>query len=254
MLSRRILTLLALPLLLLGGAQARPYDQIRDIGVLRVGMPGDVAPFNLSAGKSMVGFEPDLIQEVARAMNLRVIFEQVPADDLLTALDQDKVDLVMNNLVITSTRENRFDFSVPYNCSGVSIASLGNYDKNTDLTGKTIAVPRNSIFETYVGKLPFEKTVKPFDTNVEVIRAVLTGQADATYAFTAMGPTFQRLYPKLPIHFSPALWSSPNGIAIKGGNESLRQAVNVSLGRYLRTPAYKALLNKYFAQDTSCKS
>lgn len=69
-----------------------------------------------------------------------------------------------------------------------------------------------------------------------------------------MGPTFQRLYPKLPIHFSPALWSSPNGIAIKGGNETLRQAVNVSLGRYLKTPAYKALLTKYFAQDTSCKS
>ncbi|KQR08736.1 ABC transporter substrate-binding protein [Deinococcus sp. Leaf326] len=254
MIPCRPLALLALSLLTLGTAQARPYDQIREIGVLRIGMPGDVAPFNLSAGKSMVGFEADLAQEVARGMNLRVIFEQVPADDLLTALDQDKIDLAMNNLVITSTRENRFDFSVPYNCSGVSIASLSTYDKNADLTGKTIAVPRNSIFETYVGKLPFDKTVKVFDTNVEVIRSVLTRQTDATYAFTAMGPTFQRLYPKLPIHFSPALWSSPNGIAIKGGNETLRQAVNVSLGRYLKTPAYKALLTKYFAQDTSCKS
>lgn len=252
----RRLSLLSFPLLCLtlGAAQARTYAQIRDIGVLRVGMPGDLPPFSISAGKSMVGFEAELVQEVARSLNLRVIFEQIGGDDLLTALDQDKIDVAMNNLVITSTRENRFDFSVPYNCSGVSIVSLSkSLNKNADLVGKKIGVPRNTIVQSYVEKLPFDKTVKVYETSVELIRGVATRDVDATYAFTAMGPTLQRLYPQLGVNFSPALWSAPNGMALRSGNEALRQAVNGSLTRYLRTPAYKALLVKYFGQDTSCK-
>ncbi|MFC5849924.1 ABC transporter substrate-binding protein [Deinococcus petrolearius] len=257
MIAVRRLARLALPLLCLtlGAAEARTYAQIRDIGVLRVGMPGDLPPFSIGAGKSMVGFEAELVQEVARSLNLRVIFEQIGGDDLLAALDQDRIDVATNNLVITSTRETRFDFSAPYNCSGVSIVSLSkSLNKNADLVGKKIGVPRNTIIQTYVEKLAFDKTVKVYETSIELIRGVATGDVDATYAFSAMAPTIQRLYPQLGVHFSPALWSAPNGMALRSGNEALRQAVNGALTRYMRTPAYKALLTKHFAQDTSCKS
>lgn len=234
-------------------AGARSLAQVREAGYLRVGMPGDLPPFNLEAVGRWSGFEPDMITAVAKSMGLGVRFVKLPSDELFAALNSDKIDIAMNNYAMTSTREKNIDFSAPYACSGVSIVSAQpGLNKNTDLIGKTIGVSKGSIMVGYVDKLPFDKKVKTFESNQELIQAVATGNVDATYAWNSMQATLQKIV-RGPAYWSPELWKAPAGIALASGNNSLRQSLNVYTARYLRTNEAVQLMKKYYNQDVTCK-
>ncbi|RJF71023.1 amino acid ABC transporter substrate-binding protein [Deinococcus cavernae] len=185
-------------------------------------------------------------------MGLGLRLVKMPSDELFAALNDDKIDIAMNNYAMTSTREKSIDFTSAYACSGVSIVSrVPNFNKNTDLAGKTIGASKGSIMLTYIEKLPFEKTVKVYDTNMALIQAASAGQVDATYAWTSMQSGLKKVLP-IPLYWSPELWSSPAGMAVAGGNNSLKQSLNIYLARYLRTNDAVQLMKKYYGKDLRC--
>src|SRR5450631_4211263 len=56
-----------------GGAAAGSLDQIRERGVLVVGVKGDYQPFGFHDGAgAIVGFEPDLASEIAQNLGVKV--------------------------------------------------------------------------------------------------------------------------------------------------------------------------------------
>ncbi|WP_102127342.1 ABC transporter substrate-binding protein [Deinococcus planocerae] len=249
------LTVALLALLASPHAGARTLPEIRAAGVLRVATPGDIPSFTLDNAGQYAGFEVDLVRLLAADLGVRVSFETVPIDGLLTRLQEDRADVAISALGITRTRENRTDFTAPTACAGVSLLSLDpRLNRHTDLVGKTIGVSAGSIMQAYAQKLPFEKRVNVYATSNDLMFAVLSRAVDATFVYSVMEPGLKKTFPKANIHLGPELWSVPTGIMLREDNDSTRLALNAGLGRVMQGGAYAALSQKYFGKDVRCKS
>ncbi|ANE43924.1 substrate-binding periplasmic protein [Deinococcus puniceus] len=254
--AARTLTATLLTLLLAAPhAEARTLSQIKASGVLRVATPADVPPFSLvNAGKHF-GFEAELLEALAADLGVKVTYEIARIDQLTTLLQDDKVDVAISALGITSTRENKVDFTAPTACLGVSVVSLDpNINVHTDLKDKKIGVIAGSIMTSYVQKLPFDKKVNVYPSNNDVVMAVFSKAVDATVAYSVAEGMVKTLYPKANIHFGPPLWSVPIGMMVREDNDSTRFALNLGLIKMQRSSAYAALSTKYFGKDLRCKS
>lgn len=87
-----------------------------------------------------------------------------------------------------------------------------------------------------VQQLPFEK-VNVSPTTNDVVYAVLSRAADATFAYTIRQPAFQKMMPRATLPVGPELWSVPTG-----------------LGRLLQKGTSAALSLKHFGRDMRCES
>jgi ABC-type amino acid transport substrate-binding protein len=67
------------------------------------------------------GFDIELWQEIAQGSGLDYNFEVLPLSDLLTAVEEHRVDLALAGISVTSVRETRMDFSHPYMTAGIRI-------------------------------------------------------------------------------------------------------------------------------------
>ena len=83
-------------------------------GKLIVGTNATFAPFEYkSDGGEIVGFDVDLIKEIAKEINLNVEIVDMPFDALLSAVGT-KIDLVIAGLTATEERKQQVNFSHPY--------------------------------------------------------------------------------------------------------------------------------------------
>ncbi|MFC4424960.1 substrate-binding periplasmic protein [Deinococcus navajonensis] len=236
-------------------ASARTFAEIKASGVLRVASSGDLPPFTRVDGTRMRGYEPELLEAVARSLGLTVTYQVVPPYELVKELQADRADVAMGALGITSTRENKVDFTTPIACAGVSVASFDpKLKKHTDLVGKTIGVGADSIMQSYVQKLPFEKKVTVYSTSKELIYAVISRQVDATFAYSIMEPGVKAAFPKANISFGPELWRVPIGLMVREDNVTTRTALNGALAKYMAGNSYAFLSQKYFKEDVRCRN
>lgn len=247
------LSLLA-ALTVFGAAQARPLSAIRSEGVLHVMAPADLPPFSFTVGSSSAGFEIELLGTIAADMGLKLDVQHAPSNQLFQALQDEKADVALAAFAITSTREQKVDFTQPTLCAGVSVISSDpKLQLHTDLENKSIGVVSGTIMESYVQHLPFAKTVKVFPTVSDVTLALFSKQIDATFGYSIMKPTLDKLYPKYPTVFGPVLFSVPIGMATGEKNASLRSALNIGLIKVMRDGRYDKLSQKYFGADVRCK-
>ena len=97
-------------------------DRVIDFKVLKVGMSGNQPPMNTnSRSGQLIGFDVDLARALAGAMGARLEIVTMPFGELLKALDDEKVDMVMSGMAITAERSRNHTFVGPYMMSGKSI-------------------------------------------------------------------------------------------------------------------------------------
>jgi len=102
-----------------------PTDSVHRIvesGRLRVGMSGVQPPLNMKnrAGE-LIGFDVDVAEALADAMDLELELIERPFGDLLSGLEKNEFDLVISSLTITPARNARVAFVGPYLISGATI-------------------------------------------------------------------------------------------------------------------------------------
>jgi polar amino acid transport system substrate-binding protein len=158
-------------------------------GELRVGLSGNQPPLNMKDKRGeIVGLEVDLVEALAHSMGLEVRFVAKPFAELLPALEQGEVDLVISGMTITPERNARVAFAGPYFITGKSVLSksetLANVDSTTvlDDPSRRYAALAGSTSEDFVKDLlPQAKlvTTPDYDTAVQM---VIDDQVDALVA------------------------------------------------------------------------
>jgi polar amino acid transport system substrate-binding protein len=115
---RRALAVVALGVLSLTGCSGRQVSPPRTPAI-RVAMPPDSPPYAFQRGGEVVGLEVDFARELALALGRRVKVTMMPWRDLLPALREHKVDIVMAGLTVTRARQQQIAFGDPYLRSGL---------------------------------------------------------------------------------------------------------------------------------------
>ena len=149
-----------------------------------VGTGATYRPFEYeSPTKELIGFDVDLMKEIAKAAGFEVEFINTPFDGIFAALNNGDRDIVMSGLTITPKRAEAVDFSKPYFLAHQLILTNKNLKISSlkDLEGKLIAVVNSSAGDIAASN-QFGKTstnIRRFDNTPLALEELANGGVDA---------------------------------------------------------------------------
>lgn len=131
-------------------------ETIQEKGKIVVGMSADYAPYEFhyidENGKDVIGgFDVDIANEIADALGVELVIQEMDFDALVAALPAGKVDLVISGMNATEERAKVVDFSeVYYNSQhGILVRAedVDKYQTFDDLEGAKVGAQLGSTQE-----------------------------------------------------------------------------------------------------------
>jgi polar amino acid transport system substrate-binding protein len=197
-------------------------DRILERDELIVGTTASMPPFNMkNASGEIIGYEIDLAQYFSNSLGVKLRFETMPFVDLLPALEEGRVDMVMSGMTMTADRNARVAFVGPYFVSGKSfltklqtVATVDNPSEvnNGDWTFTALEGSTSQVFvEQLLSRANFV-AVKTYDDAIQMIRR---NEADALVADYPVCALNALLYQDEGFIFLPTpLTYEPVGVAL----------------------------------------
>jgi ABC-type amino acid transport substrate-binding protein len=151
------LTILSVLIFLFSGYAGAEGPAVRP-AVLRVGVTPDYPPVIFKLNGQVTGVEADFARMLAKELNKSVQFVELGWDELIPALMEEKIDIIMSGMTITEARKVRIDFTDHYLKSGlltlirIEDASKYNSLKTIEESYATIGVVAGTTSETFVRK------------------------------------------------------------------------------------------------------
>jgi ABC-type amino acid transport substrate-binding protein len=243
MLGRRALmtTALALP----GAYAAAATEQLATLrpATLTIGTYFVNPPFEFVENGSRVGFEIDLMNDIAKRLGLKPVYIDTRWEVILQEMRQHRYDCIIGGITITAAREQTLAWSVPYLTTTLSLmvnaartpairqlaqlrtATVGVQAATTDYD---IALEMQHRGE--IGKL----AVYPFDKIGEAIKDLEAGRITAVMKVAPVADYLARQTPDLKIIAQVPDDPQPLGIGFAKGETALLAAVNSELAAMLK--------------------
>ncbi|XBS71226.1 transporter substrate-binding domain-containing protein [Acerihabitans sp. KWT182] len=182
--------------------QGRTWQDIRQSGELRIGVPGDYAPlaFVDKQGK-LAGFDIDMARSLGHELRLNVSF--VPSDwpNLSSDLAADKFDMAMGGVTETPDRKARFALSAPVmkngkialtRCDRVGIFSK---PEAIDRAGVRVIVNPGGTNQAYVDSQIKYAAIIRTQNNIASLQGIRDGSADIMFTDLIEGNYYQNQEP-----------------------------------------------------------
>lgn len=131
---------------------------------------------------NLVGYDIDLGNQIAAELGGKAEIHNIPWDNVFTALEQKKVDVIISSVTINDERKKQYLFSSPYiNAGQVILTKKENTTilAPTDLKDKKVGVQKETTSETEAVKYTDPKLVTAFADYDEAAKALIAGKVDA---------------------------------------------------------------------------
>jgi polar amino acid transport system substrate-binding protein len=252
MLSRNMLcSLLAAVAFSFGCNAANAAEPLKTVeaGQLTYGTAATFAPFEYMKDGALVGFDIDLINAIAKQMNLKPDPSNTQFSGLIPALQGGRTDIINSAMYMTPARAAQVDF-VPYLKLGDRVVvTAGNPAKITgrddSICGKIIAVTLGGIEETYA-RNHAAPTILTLPTAQDSILSLRQGRADAIYNSTPGTVTLLEEVPGVYEAVGPEFEVTTHiGIAVNKGNKPMADAIGQALAKVVADGTYKQLIAKW---------
>lgn len=242
---------LTIPALARGSATIK---RVVDTGELRVGTSGSQPPFSVKSKEGkLIGYEVDLANMLAKAMGAEAKFVEKPFGQLLTALENGEVDVVMSGMTMTPERNARVAFVGPYIVSGKSVLTKDSTvaamreAEDLDTSAISLVALEGSTSQKWVENLmPSAKlvTVPDYDAAVEM---VINDKVDAMLAdMPICAISILRNEGEGLVMSAEPLSVEPIGIALAPDDSLLLNMVENYLGALEVLGVFDALEDKWF--------
>ncbi|HSF17730.1 MAG TPA: transporter substrate-binding domain-containing protein [Vicinamibacteria bacterium] len=236
-------------------AQSPVLDRILESRELRVATSGTQPPFNaISRDQKLIGLEVDLARMLADAMNVNLTLTSMPFPDLLPALKDGKVDMVLSGLAITPARIREVAFVGPYLLSGKSVLTDSRRltsmkgPRDLDLPELTLVALANSTSVDYVKRVAPKAKLVTTANYEAAVQMILSDTADAMIAdmpvciLTVLrNPNKDLATPSLPFTVEPV------GIALPTSDERFRNLVEAYVDAFEKTGALEELRARWLS-------
>jgi polar amino acid transport system substrate-binding protein len=218
----------------------------------------DYPPFNYaSADGNPIGFNIDLARQLCAEIKASCTIQARRFDLLLDALADNRGDAVIASIAATATTRQRADFTDPYYRTPARFVALVDSpirDVLPELVeGKKIAVVAGTAHEAFLKEMFTGADIRPYP-NADAARAALRNKEVDLLFGDGIGLAFWlngsdsagccafRGGPFLEDRF----FGEGVGIAVKRGNDLLRQALNWALFREWESGSFADLWLRYF--------
>lgn len=163
-------------------AKARTVQEIKDSGVIRIGVFTDKAPFGYidENGKNQ-GYDVYFTDRLAKDLGVKVEYISLDPASRVEYAETGKVDIVAANFTVTPERAEKVDFSLPYMKVSLGVVSPdGAVIKSVEeLKDKTLIVSKGTTAEYYFSKNHPEVKLQKYDSYADAYNALLDGRGDA---------------------------------------------------------------------------
>ena len=244
------------------GTSASPVlDRIQQRGELLVGTMGNMPPLNMTAKDGEIfGLEPDLARLLAQALKVNVKFVTKPFNELLPALQNGQVDMVLSGMTITPERNRKVAFIGPYFISGKAfltkietIATAKNIEDINNPNTK-IVVLRDSTSQAFSEALLDKTTLFKTGTYDEAVDMVLQDKVQAMIADYPICVVSVFRYPEAGLlSVVTQLTYEPIGIAIPANDPLLMNWTRNTLNNMEGSGLLDELKLKWFAEGNWLK-
>ena len=227
---------------------------------LNICVEGAYPPFSeMNSSGEIVGFDIDIANALCDKIGKSCEMVQSEWDGIIPALIERKCDAIVASMSITEERMQIIDFSTKYyNSPGRFIAKegAGLTDTAEGLAGKVVGLQRGTTFNDFMdGEMP-DVELKLYGTQDEVYLDLTAGRIDAAFADSiAMSDGFLNTDAGKGYAFfgrdylEVKYFGVGAGIAVRKGEEDLRDAFSAAIQAIRDSGEYKAINDKYFAVD-----
>ena len=200
-------------------------EEVQDRGTLRVAL-GLFEPWSAcDADGELIGFEIDVATKVAADMGVELEFARTNWNYIIPALIAEEFDVIISGMTILPSRNLKVNFTAPYNSSGVYL--VANTEMTADLetledfnsSDIMLATRRGASSINFLENVFPEAMLLLFDTDNEVLQAVVDGEAHAAAAFATTRTTWVEAHPEtLHLPFEEPFSSEIGAMAVRKGD------------------------------------
>lgn len=228
---------------------AASLSQIKQSGVVRIGMLVDFPPFGfLNAEGQPDGYDHDVAEAFAKSLGVKAEIVQVTGPNRIPYLLSDKIDVVIGSLGITPERAEQVRFSHPY--AAMLNVVYGNASvpvkDSAALSGHTIAITRASVQDDALTKVaPSDAIIQRYDDDASAVQALMSGQSELLAVDTVTILDIDKRKPgAFDVKFE--LTAQVQGIAVLPGNEDLAAAVDSFVKAALASGELNTIHERWF--------
>lgn len=231
-------------------------DRVIDFKVLKVGMSGNQPPMNTyNRSGQLMGYDVDLARALAAAMKVQLDIKVMPFGDLMKALDNNEIDMVISGMAITPERTAKASFVGPYMMSGKSLLTkdsvLARAESTVDFNRadlKLVALKNSTSSDFAREAAPDAKLIEVADYD-EGVAQVIRGDADALVADMPICLLSVLRYPEAGLTtLGRPITVEPIGIAIKSNDAQFLNLVQNYVDAYAKSGMLSKLRKKWLEE------
>nr|WP_260430305.1 MULTISPECIES: ABC transporter substrate-binding protein [unclassified Burkholderia] len=234
----------------------------KEITTIRFGVEAAYPPFESKATSGQLqGFDIDLGNALCAQLKAKCVWVENAFDGLIPALQARKFDAIDSAMNINAKRAEQVDFTVPmYRTPAQLVAHKGSKLLPTpeSLAGHSVGVLQGSIQEQYAKQMWALKNVNvvSYQTQDNAYADLVSGRIDTTFVdATAASLGFLNhpngkdfAFAGSPVNDAKIIGTGV-GLAVRKGDNELREALNGAFAELKRNGTYQQLLKKYFTVD-----
>ena len=215
--------------------------------ILYVGTNAEFQPFEYLEDGEIVGFDIDLINEIAKIIDMKIEVKNLAFDGLIPALQAKKVDLIIAGMSATEERKQFVNFTEAYYTSKQAI--IVSKDNTTivtfdDLVGKNVGVVLGFTGDIAVTDIK-EIDVQRYNGSSEAILALKANKIDAVVLDSEPAYNYSLQNTELKM-LDTNLAEETYAIALGIDDTELLEKINKALQTLKANGTYEILHAKYF--------
>ncbi len=228
--------------------------------VLRIGVEGAYPPFSWKeADGTLMGFDIDIAWALCDKMGRKCELVEQDWDGIIPALLAKKYDAIIASMSITEERKKRVDFSNKYYITPAMFAAHKDADLEVTpegMAGKRVGVQRGTTHQCFMEKIYPDTDLALYATQEEIFLDLAAGRIDAQFSDSVQtqegfletedGADFAFIGGE---QYDLECHGEGSGIAIRKGDDELREAFNVAIDGIRNDGTYQAINAKYFEFD-----
>ena len=237
-------------------AKARTVQEIKDSGVIRIGVFTDKAPFGYidENGKNQ-GYDVYFTDRLAKDLGVQVEYISLDPASRVEYAETGKADIVAANFTVTPERAEKVDFSLPYMKVSLGVVSPdGAVIKSVEeLKDKTLIVSKGTTAEYYFSKNHPEVKLQKYDSYADAYNALLDGRGDAFSTDNTEVLAWAKSNPGFTVGIESLGDVDTIAVAVQKGNTDLLNWINNEIKELGKEnffhEAYKATLEPIYGDS-----
>ena len=236
--------------------KARTVQEIKDSGIIRIGVFTDKAPFGYidENGKNQ-GYDVYFTDRLAKDLGVKVEYISLDPASRVEYAETGKADIVAANFTVTPERAEKVDFSLPYMKVSLGVVSPdGAVIKSVEeLKDKTLIVSKGTTAEYYFSKNHPEVKLQKYDSYADAYNALLDGRGDAFSTDNTEVLAWAKSNPGFTVGIESLGDVDTIAVAVQKGNTDLLDWINNEIKELGKEnffhEAYKATLEPIYGDS-----